>query len=90
MNHTPGPWVVDGDDDGLFIRMEALSGKDEYLAIYASDNPEQREADAFLIAAAPDLLDACEEAVDALEAYAPNLKVIATLEAAIAKARGEA
>ena len=56
--HTPGPWVVDGDETGLFIRMEKLKGVDEFLAIYASPNPKQREADARLIAAAPELLEA--------------------------------
>ena len=58
--HTPGPWKVEEDESGLYISMEPLAGTDEYLAIYASPNPDQRQADARLIAAAPALLAALE------------------------------
>jgi len=58
--HTPGPWTVDDDGEGLFITMDALVGKDESLPVYASPDPEQRLADAYLIAAAPLLLTALE------------------------------
>ena len=53
VQHTPGPWTVQRDDSGLYICMEPLGNHDEYLAVYASPNEAQREADAALIAAAP-------------------------------------
>ena len=96
--HTRGPWRVDRDDSGLFIRMEPLGDLDQYLAVYASPDEEQREADAALIAAAPDLLAACEAALRALEHNRQrgleNMTPLAyeveidTLREAIAKAKG--
>lgn len=94
MSHTPGPWTVMSDDGGLYIYMEANAGKDESLAIYASENPDHRMADANLIAAAPDLLAAADQALDHLIVMGPQGRLrcegtIDMLKAAIAKARGE-
>jgi hypothetical protein len=58
--------------------------------------PQQREqsdggeANARLIAAAPDLLDACRAAEEWLNSWASAEPYIATIRAAIAKATGEA
>ena len=91
--HTPGPWAVDSDQDGWFIRMEALGDKDAYLAIYASPDPEQRYYDAHLIAAAPDLLAALIELRDlVVEREQGNHDLDEELDAAdaaIAKAKGD-
>lgn len=63
MTHTPGPWHVENDDD-FYVLMDTLAatGDDQHMYVYAAPGtrPEQREADALLIAAAPDLLAACE------------------------------
>lgn len=85
--HTPGPWIV------RQCGGNGYSGQKGY-AIDFNEDQEQvadfvyEEADAHLIAAAPDLLEALQEiaeypALDALE-----MKRIA--RNAIAKARGEA
>lgn len=97
MSATPGPWQVVADDDGLYILMEANAGKDAYLAVYASENPEQREADANLIAAAPEMDDALDKLIFELDSITwdsqgPPPTLVDALEdarAVRAKARGE-
>ncbi len=94
--HTPGPWHIHEDDDvaidtadGRFIaRIEADDGKsaeDGYIP-YA-----EGKANAALIAAAPDLYDACRAAYAYLtppaSRFASNRKAAAALiEAALLKA----
>ena len=96
--HTPGPWRVEADEEGVYVLMEASGVHDEYLTIYASPNPDQREADALLIAAAPELLAACKEAYAFLDGNIGGVSVSAQefqrrldlsvhLRAAIAKAQ---
>lgn len=98
--HTPGPWRVESDTDGPFVVMPALQGDeradDEALMVYAatSENAEQREADAYLIAAAPELYDHAETAleilIDTLGPCDPGCDcIIHPLTDALAKARGE-
>jgi hypothetical protein len=94
--HTPGPWKVQDDrtTDGTF-------------RVFPHEGPSicnlrhgEMEANARLIAAAPELLRACEEALNALLDYVPLLEahgsvmgyghaVIVRLKAAIAKAEGK-
>ena len=97
--HTPGPWswrppfYVEGDDVGR--QFKGIDGPgDEYVLEYANcgshevwvDNP----ADARLIIAAPDLLEALLElwSVRGFAAAVPQ-GTIERVRAAIAKARGE-
>lgn len=61
-NHTEGPWIINEDDKtGVFINTPSNSGA--IVRVY-TDNPlvnkEQGLANAKLIIAAPDLLDALE------------------------------
>ena len=71
VGHTPGPWTVETDDDGIYILMGPLKGDDEHLAVYTApynanskygghEPSSRRIADARLIAAAPDLLAALQ------------------------------
>lgn len=90
--HTPGPWqagradmasIVDGVDS------KWIYAGDEYVAIASgrvTGTWETVMANAHLIAAAPELYEALEDAVDLLTAAGYS-----TLEhrAALAKARGE-
>lgn len=96
--HTPGPWDYGWEiqpngcptvgHKGLMVCMVAHSAKD----------PEQKEtalANANLIAAAPDLLEALEYALSMWGDYLPPgnsnaMKAIKQSRAAIAKARGDA
>ncbi len=96
IKHTPGPWHIEGqdivDDNRLWLITRTISTDDE--AIAAVD-----EANARLIAAAPDLLAALKQLVtdygDCLMSDVPGptdadgLAVFAAARAAIAKAEGE-
>ena len=93
LKHTPGPWVIHGN----FTEIHPHDDPDGNQVI-ADVDPDcemsNREANARLIAAAPDLLEALEAMVTTWEGprelaairFAQN--VIAA-RAAIAKARGE-
>jgi hypothetical protein len=87
-NHTPGPWAVSNDQLGQYIN----AGGKVIAAIpdgsVASDYV-QDVCNARLIAAAPDLLAACESACLTVWAE-PQFKHLADkLRATIAKAKGE-
>jgi hypothetical protein len=88
LNHTPGPWILERD------RAKSLSiyGDTTFIGevYHEVDEPSPEEnANARLIAAAPDLLDACRMA---LSCMAPDDNDITAraLRAAIAKATGGA
>lgn len=79
MTHTPGPWkfiqeTIESDwaivldaSGGIVANVNTETGPD------ATSAPETRKmpsgANAHLIAAAPDLLEACKAALDALEKF---------------------
>lgn len=91
--HTQGPWLVEGrtvyalNDDG-YNRFSAL--------VQDAHTPgDELEANARLIAAAPELLEALEGVTDMAADMIPSmgfagLALIEAARAAIAKARGEA
>jgi hypothetical protein len=60
MKHTPGPWIIDRshkvDRDGTTIWAD-----DVIIADCVPDQHENHKANAHLIAAAPDLLEAMKE-----------------------------
>ena len=64
MSHTPGPWWVDGPDEG--IEVHDTFGRTASVWGDQDDNSEAW-ANARLIAAAPDMLDALRTADDALD-----------------------
>jgi len=76
--HTPGPWYV---SNGTQIR----SQRDQIAKVWMMRNGEGN-ANARLIAAASDLLEALEYAVKQV----PELAGVPGIKAALAKARGEA
>jgi len=98
MNHTPGPWIRDDDEIGI----ELMVGDDPNLLVVCTlDEPGlyntpdtliQKEANAHLIMAAPDLLEALTKLIsawpDGLACDAETSKVIDTAYDAIAKAEG--
>lgn len=97
-NHTPGPWkAVEANTDysGTFNRILSISDAEIAPARAYGDTEEQRHANARLIAAAPDLLDACKNIVAACEltedAYYDAIDTAMNIaRAAIAKAEGTA
>lgn len=92
--HTPGPWHVGRGADGhpiVYVDCPASEGSGPGIA-HVCPIPHMRstqgtkEANAHLIAAAPDLLAACDEALNHIEEGTTSYHYIS---AAIAKARGE-
>lgn len=84
--HTPGPWYVHGS-----IISPTPTGKRFAIAEVFRDSIETANANARLIAAAPDLLEACKQAVNALELAhgGRDTLVLRKLRGTIEKATGE-
>lgn len=100
MKHTPGPWKTKCYTG--FIKVVGPSLKISACLLACDMTPIDRDqhiADAHLIAAAPELLDALEDCVGELEHLVryggdceygiPDTEIIAAAKAAIAKAKGE-
>jgi hypothetical protein len=92
MGHTKGPWETYSVRTGS-VWVRAVSG--EHVTSLDSDNDAEIEANAALIAAAPDLLAACRTALRELQRFEDqpgnNTETLGTaaLRAAIAKAEGQ-
>lgn len=96
--HTPGPWSVDPIDD---LDAHILGKPNGFCADIIADvksfDLDEGQANARLIAAAPDLLEALKGAVDAADAFEAGVPLstsfedwLASARAAIAKATGAA
>lgn len=89
--HTPGPWIDDGHDGKDTQIVNSKWGAVAHV-IYNGDC-SQRVANARLIAAAPELLQALEDVILDWETQAAitnaNMPSISTARAAIAKATGK-
>ena len=90
MKHTPGPWEY-GEERGCCREIHADNGPELYaIAQTRHGDPEICEANARLIAAAPDLLDELETLVRyAQGADIPPNVAVDRARAAIAKATGQ-
>ena len=94
MKHTPAPWTIQeyGDDDTptLVVRKGDTENRICFMATPGSHgDPAMIEADAHLIAAAPDLLKAAQRALNVLRAQGESIRpnnVLGALNAAIEKA----
>lgn len=97
MTHTPGPWTVDWDyDEGWNHHIESSPGNRIcFMAHDGADHQKQFDANARLIAAAPDMLAALKDLLAIIDAQRwgrpwagrPHAEADAAL-AAIAKAEG--
>ena len=86
--HTPGPWrVVDSWDDYM---VESQNGEEIIWQDGPHQTPAIKEADAYLIAAAPDLLEALVAIVGDSSIQRVSDDLHKKARAAIAKAKGEA
>jgi len=91
--HTPGPWSWQKAAEPNGIHHNALIHPNTEVILYEKPTHQScARANARLIAAAPDLLAACESALIALKTGSPKWKdtAIADLDRAIAKAEKEA
>jgi len=101
MKHTPGPWARHPDYPWI-IKQDlrpigeigdgvTVCGTNAHESSGFFPTPDEGRSNARLIAAAPDLLEACETLLFELVAGpAARDEVIANARAAIAKATGEA
>lgn len=88
--HTPGPWIISQDDE--FLHVYDVMTPTGYYVASTHDGVEGKcnsEANARLIAAAPDLL----EALQMVSEYIRTMKqdghqYVVAIDAAIAKATG--
>ncbi len=106
--HTPGPWHFDDRQAGMGDcgSVEALTAdrkmvtREVCTVLFDDDDPSEDAANARLIAAAPDLKQACEAIQAALSKYGAQLSdlfghdeqfndAVEAVDAAIAKARGQ-
>lgn len=101
MTHTPGPWDYDDINKEVFASCE--EHESGWVALIAGNDSEDRPlpesmmlANARLIAAAPDLLEACTSALGTIQYLLSNSdngpaeNCLEVLAAAIAKAEGRA
>ena len=85
--HTPGPWTHEGHGD---ITGTENGRKYDVACVYLRLPAGRQEANAKLMAAAPDLLNALIEIVSADDAHELTQKHIESARATIAKATGGA
>ncbi|CDY76148.1 hypothetical protein BGLT_05221 [Caballeronia glathei] len=86
--HTPGPWFVTGTGLSRYVEGKVRPGVLQEVAwCGATEVPEQMEANARLIAAAPELLEALQAMVDAHAIPSSICKERPVYEAALAAIR---
>jgi len=87
--HTPGPWhTFSAQNWGHRWPTFVVSADGDNVAVVCSRRDDhQEQPNAALLAAAPDLLAACEDVCDFLRAHGYDTCLV---DAAIRKARGEA
>jgi hypothetical protein len=79
VRHTPGPWETPGTDGGERVVCATVAGKRRTIAhVYApyidhDESGEERDANAHLITAAPDLLEACKLLADHFATMGPTI-----------------
>lgn len=83
-NHTPGPWVVSHKKRHKITKESGL-----VLANAVKCSNPNYEANARLIAAAPELLDALKDMLDYYGTASANVEFLTKARAAIAKATGQ-
>ena len=82
--HTPGPWIVTGFDKEFKDQINIQDDERGYY-VAAAISCQAQEANARLIAAAPELLEALKNFVDGCSV---SVDAFAVARAAIAKATG--
>jgi hypothetical protein len=92
MKHTPGPWQLEDADPNeefeIFVPAQPCGRYNIATVCYGYDEPfeSQQHANAKLIAAAPEMLDALKKARHWLEGWASAETEISLLDRVIAKA----
>lgn len=84
--HTPGPWRQGGGYDGIIGILAPEDGDGASKVVCDVFERDEQQANAKLIAAAPDLLEALVALLAAKDLGAHEFNAIDLAEAAIAKA----
>jgi hypothetical protein len=86
---TPGPWGIFEKDERVVVAVGQI-GEDD-ICEPLGDTPEQAEANAYLIAAAPELYEAVLDLLMTDDGDLPSSHAVAVVRAksVLAKARGE-
>lgn len=90
MKHTPGNFKVEKKENGELVVV--TRAKDFGLQVIATIHslPRFKAADAQLFAAAPELLEALEQARNAISYFqGDEMQVLEIIDSAIAKAKGK-
>lgn len=90
--HTPGPWLIlpeESDKPYLRIRGNRLGGQYKIANVLTAGDAETL-ANARLIAAAPELLEALKQAIEALSCGDPNARMNALRDCPAAVVKAEA
>lgn len=85
--HTPGPWRDTGEYDrayGYYDTVIECEDRTRFCVIVRGHSKESMIADARLIAAAPELLAACDEELEALRIWLRAAKLPEDLRQGIA------
>lgn len=73
---TPGPWeveIVESGKDEVYARIKGVAFTDGIkVGVYKKKLPEEAKANACLISAAPELLEACKEMIELLRLQEEN------------------
>ena len=92
IKHTPGPWRISGYNENMGypepVIAGMVNGRTAYVAV-CIECQRMDDANAKLIAAAPELLEALELMIDTHDEGGWPTASIAIARAAIAKAKGE-
>jgi hypothetical protein len=89
--HTPGPWHVSEEWDGTSIKAGHFHVTHTIQSCGFHPDEEDKavtQANARLIAAAPDLLEMLVEAANFIQPYSVGQNLLERIDAAIAKAKG--
>lgn len=98
MSHTPGPWTVLRCLHGWYIGPHPKWVCTVHDDTRPPSSLERKRADVALIAASPDLLDACEQMIANFERWletgepaddAESERLFSLMKAAVRKARGK-
>lgn len=85
--YTPGPWTYAKDSCGKYSKEGECGGGYYIREVPANGHGFEKEADARLIASAPELLEALRNARACCD-YQYDLQIVKILDAAILKAVG--
>lgn len=94
--HTPGPWVLSITGNPMVYAADPIIGPlvasvhDGRNGFGSKESKETSRANATLIIAAPDMLAALEEIIDAAEYRGFHPEFLINAHAAVKKARGQA